>query len=43
MNLLKNTPADVADFISTPVETEEVKIFNIDNYGSKMAHHFIQY
>lgn len=37
VNLLKNTPADVADFISTPVETEEVNIYHIDNYGSKMA------
>lgn len=37
VNLLKNTPADVADFISTPVETEEIAIYHIDSYGSKMA------
>lgn len=37
VNLLKNTPEDVADFISTPVQTEEISIYHIDSYGSKMA------
>lgn len=37
VNLLKNTPDDVADFISTPVETNEIQIYSIDSYGSKMA------
>lgn len=37
VNLLKNSPEDVADFISTPVEMDEVDIYPIDSYGSKMA------
>lgn len=37
IKLLQNSPADVADFISTPVETEEIGVYKIENYGSKMA------
>lgn len=37
VNLLKNSPEDVADFISTPVEMEEIDIYPIESYGSKMA------
>lgn len=37
VNLLQNSPNDIADFISTPVETNEIDIYEIESYGSKMA------
>lgn len=36
-NLLSNDPNDVADFLSTPIETNEIDIYEIESYGSKMA------
>lgn len=37
LNLLENTPNDVADFISTPIATNEIDLYEIESYGSKMA------
>ena len=37
VNLLKNEPDVVADFISTPVDTKQVEIYPIKSYGSEMA------
>ncbi len=37
VQLLENSPSEVADFISTPVETEEIGVYKIETYGSKMA------
>ncbi|MBR0350421.1 MAG: YhgE/Pip domain-containing protein [Clostridia bacterium] len=37
VNILNNNPQDVADFLSTPVDTNEIDIYKIDTYGSKMA------
>jgi len=43
VNLIKNDPADVANFLSTPVETVESGVYGTDKngsqltYGSKMA------
>lgn len=36
-NLLKNSPSNVADFLSTPVEVNNIAVYPIDNYGSEMA------
>ncbi len=36
-NLLKNSPEDVADFISAPISTREVDYYPIEHYGSKMS------
>ncbi len=35
--LLQNDPAVVADFISSPIETNEINLYSINSYGSKMA------
>lgn len=37
LNLLKNKPEEVADFLSTPVESNEIDLFEIKTYGSKMT------
>lgn len=37
LNLLKNKPEEVADFLSTPVETNEIDLYEIKTYGSKMT------
>jgi len=43
VNLIKNDPVDVANFLSTPVETVESAVYGTDKngsqltYGSKMA------
>lgn len=37
MNLLQNTPEDVADFISKPIKTNQIDTYPIADYGSKMA------
>ena len=37
LNLLENKPNDVADFISTPIATNEIDLYEINSYGSKMA------
>lgn len=36
-NLLKNNPEEVASFLSTPVETNEIEVYPIKTYGSEMA------
>lgn len=37
VNLLKNNPQEVADFLSTPVQTNEIDVYPVEIYGSKMA------
>lgn len=37
LNLLQNKPDAVADFISTPIATNEIDLYTINSYGSKMA------
>ena len=37
LNLLQNTPEDVADFISKPIKTSQIDLYPIEDYGSKMA------
>ena len=37
VNLIKNNPSDVADFITTPVKANEIQMYHIDTYGSKMT------
>jgi len=37
VNLLENDPVEVANFLSTPVKTNEIDIYDINTYGSKMA------
>ena len=37
VNLLKNKPEVIADFISNPVDTKQVDLYSIDAYGSKMT------
>ena len=37
VNLLKNKPSQVADFISAPVETNQIDVYPINTYGSKMT------
>ena len=37
VNLLKNKPDEVADFLSSPVDTNQIDIYPIEAYGSKMA------
>lgn len=37
INILNNNPQDVADFLSNPVDTNEIDIYKIETYGSKMA------
>ena len=37
VNLLKNKPQDIADFLSAPVDTNEIDIYSVEIYGSKMA------
>lgn len=37
VNLLKNNPSTIADFLSNPVQTNEIGLYEIDSYGSKMA------
>ena len=37
INLLRNNPSDVADFLSTPVEANRIEIYPVDSYGSTMA------
>lgn len=37
VNLLQNTPEDIAKFISEPIATEKTELYKIDHYGSKMA------
>ena len=37
VNLLKNKPQDIADFLSSPVDTNEIDVYSVEIYGSKMA------
>lgn len=37
VNLLKNNPQDIADFLSAPVNTNEIDVYPVEIYGSKMA------
>lgn len=37
VNLLHNTPEDIANFISEPIATEKTELYKINHYGSKMA------
>jgi len=43
VNIMKNSPEDVADFLSTPVKTNEIAIYGTDSkgkpltYGSKLS------
>lgn len=37
VNLLKNKPQDIADFLSSPVDTNEIDVYPVEIYGSKMA------
>lgn len=37
INILNNNPQDIADFLSNPVDTNEIDIYKIETYGSKMA------
>ena len=37
LNLLKNSPEEIADFISEPIATEKTELYKIEHYGSKMA------
>ena len=36
-NVLQNDPNVIADYLTTLVETNEIDLYNIDSYGSKMA------
>lgn len=36
-NLLQNDPDTIADFLSSPVEANEIEVYPIANYGSEMA------
>ena len=40
VNLLKNNPQDIADFLSSPVDTNEIPVYPVEIYGSKMAPFF---
>ena len=37
INLLHNDPSVVADFLSNPIASNEIDVYPITNYGSKMA------
>ena len=37
VNLLKNKPDEVADFISSPVDTNQIELYPINTYGAKMT------
>ncbi|ORX51100.1 hypothetical protein BCR36DRAFT_583160 [Piromyces finnis] len=37
VNLIENDPVEVANFLSTPVKTNEIDLYDINTYGSKMA------
>ena len=37
VNLLKNNPDQVADFLTSPVDTNEIEVYPIKDYGAKMA------
>lgn len=37
VNLLKNKPEEIADFISSPIDTKEISLYPINTYGSKMT------
>ena len=37
VNLLKNNPDVIADFVTTPVETNQIDIYPIKTYGSEMS------
>lgn len=37
VNLLKNKPSQVADFISAPIDTNKIDVYPIGTYGSKMT------
>lgn len=37
LNLLQNSPEEIADFISEPIATRKTELYKIDHYGSKMA------
>lgn len=37
LNLLQNSPEEIADFISEPIATNKTELYKIDHYGSKMA------
>jgi len=37
VNLLEKDPVEVANFLTTPVKTNEIDLYNINTYGSKMA------
>jgi len=37
IKLMEKNPVDVADFISKPVETKQIAMYEIESYGAKMA------
>ncbi|KAG4083153.1 hypothetical protein H8356DRAFT_1437174 [Neocallimastix lanati (nom. inval.)] len=37
-NIMKNSPEDVADFLSTPVKTNEIAIYGTDSKGEPLAY-----
>ena len=37
VSLLQNSPSTIADFISSPVAANEIKVYPISSYGSEMA------
>jgi len=37
VSLLQNSPDIIADFISSPIATNEIKVYPISSYGSEMA------
>ncbi len=37
LNLLQNSPKDIADFLSSPITTNEIDYYPITHYGSKMS------
>jgi len=38
VNIMKNSPEDVADFLSTPVKTNEIPIYGTDSKGEPLAY-----
>jgi len=38
VNIMKNNPEDVADFLSTPVKTNEIAIYGTDSKGKPLAY-----
>ena len=37
VNLLRNNPSEIADFLSAPVETNQIDLYEINTYGAKMT------